>query len=299
MADATIPVDLFNPGQVFACLGIVEAADILLGDAAGVFRWDAGETSFLISANGSENPVQRVLRFVDEAEVKTRVPAGSENINKWIDKWGSKPEQAPQGESFPSPDPDSPATLPAVLCDDQKGEIAIDYWADATRRDNVKFWAGAGGYPGSALLRDARSLVHGKTAQHATNPFALSAKQSSSFRFDWRRDYVPVDAGFSPNRHGQGIAMLGFPLVEILAAIGITHARPKRASKVEYHYGILGGDQPMDPVFLRAALGGASQPPIPASYRRFVMRLDWPGKENQARCITHVAEESSSERNDN
>ena len=57
MADATIPVDLFNPGQVFACLGIVEAADILLGDAAGVFSWDAGETSFHVSAQGGENPV--------------------------------------------------------------------------------------------------------------------------------------------------------------------------------------------------------------------------------------------------
>lgn len=297
MADAAIPVDLFNPGQVFACLGIVEAADILLGDAAGVFRWDADETSFLVSANGSENPVRRVLRFIDEAEVKTRAPAGSENINAWNDKWGSKPEQDPQGAPFPSPDPNSPATLPAVLCDHQEIEVAIDYWADATRRDNVKFWAGAGGYPGSALLRDARDLVRGMTAQHAPNPFALSALQSSSFRFDWRRDYVPIDAGFSPNKHGKDIAMLGFPLVEILAAIGVTHARPKRTSKVEYHYGILGGDQLLDPTFLRAALGGATQPPVPVPYRRFVMRLDWPGKENHARCITHVAEESSNERN--
>ena len=299
MADATVPVDLFNPGQVFACLGIVEAADILLGDAAGVFSWDAGETSFHVSAHGSENPVQRVLRFIDEGEVKTRAPAGSQNISAWNDKWGSKPVQDPQGAPFPSPDPYSPATLPAVLCDHQEIEVAIDYWTDATHRDNVKFWAGAGGYPGSALLRDACDLAHdGMTAQHIQNPFALSAPQSSSFRFDWRRDYVPVDAGFSPNKHREGIAMLGFPLVEILAAIGVTHARPKRTSKIEYHYGVLGGEQPMDPTLLRAALGGATNPPVPTPYRRFVMRLGWPGKENQARCITHVAEESSNERDD-
>lgn len=290
MADATIPVDLFNPGQVFACLGIVEAADILLGDAAGVFRWDASET-FHISANGSENPVQRVLRFIDEAEVKTRVPAGSRNIGKWNAKWGSKPEQDAQGSTFPSPDPRSPATLPAVLCDSHENEVVIDYWADATRRDNVKFWAGSGGRPGSALLRDALGLVRGKTAQNAPNPFALSATQSNSFRFDWRRDYVPIDAGFSPNEHGN-ITMLGFPLVEILAAIGVTHARPMRVSKLEYRYGVLGGDQTLDPTFLRAALAGVAKSPIPAPYRRFVMHLDWPGQENQARCITHVAEES-------
>ena len=105
MADATIPVDLFNPGQVFACLGVVEAAEILLGDAAGVFRWDA--EMFHISANGSENPVERVLRFIDEAEVKTRVPAGSGNIGKWNATWGSKPEQDRKGAPFPSHDPSS------------------------------------------------------------------------------------------------------------------------------------------------------------------------------------------------
>ena len=297
MADATIPVDLFNPGQVFACLGIVETADILLGDAAGVFRWNDSET-FHVSANGRENPVQRVLRFIDEAEVKTRVPAGSGNIGKWNATWGSKPELDPKGAPFPSHDPSSPATLPVGLCDNQENEVAIDYWADATRRDNVKFWAGAGGYPGSALLRDALGLVRGKTAQNAPNPFALSAVQSSSFRFDWRRDYVPIDAGFSPNKHGQDIAMLGFPLVETLAAIGVTHARPMRVSKLEYHYGVLGGDQTLDPTFLRAALSGVAQSPVPAPYRRFVMHLDWPGKEDQARCITHVTEESSSERDD-
>ena len=300
MADATIPVDLFNPGQVFACLGIVEAADILLGDATGVFRWNASET-FHVSANGSENPVGRVLRFIDEAEVRTRVPAGSKYAHEWNDKWGSKPEQDPRGAPFPSADASSRETLPAVLCGRQEVEITVDYWADTTRRDRVKFWGGAGGYrPGSYRLREACGLMRdgGKATQYATNPFALSAKQSSSFRFDWRRDYVPIDAGFSPNKHPKGsITMLGFPLVEVLAAIGVTHARPKCADKLEYRYGVLGGDEPLDPIFLRAALGGASQPPIPVPYRRFVMRLGRPSKNE--RCVTHVAEESSSERNNN
>jgi len=294
VADATIPVDLFNPGQVFACLGIVEAADILLGDAAGVFRWDAGQTSFLVSANGSENPVRRVLRFIDEAEVKTRMPAESKHAEKWKSTWGDKPERDLKGAPFPSADPSSPATLPAVLCDNQEMEIAIDYWAGTTRRDVVKFWGGASGYAGSALLRDAVVLVRGKAAQHIPNPFDLPGNQSSSFRFDWRRDYIPVDAGFSPNQHDD-ITMQGFPLVEIFAAIGVSHARPLRVNRLEYRYGILGGDQPLDPIFLRAALSGTSQPPVLVPYRHFVMRLGRPSKHE--RCVTHVAEESSNERN--
>ena len=39
MAESTIPVDLLNPGQVFACLGILEMADVLLGDATAAFDW--------------------------------------------------------------------------------------------------------------------------------------------------------------------------------------------------------------------------------------------------------------------
>lgn len=291
MADATIPVDLFNPGQVFACLGIVEAADVLIGDAAGVFDWDTSGAHFKASAHGTEDPLQRVLDFIDEAEVTTRVPGGSNHVGAWKSSWGLPPEQVPRG-AFPTPEPPSPATLPAILGDSRGHEIVIDYWGDGSCRDNVKFFAGAGGYPGSALLRDATRLVRGKTMQHASDPFALSVRQESSFRFDWRRDYVPIDAGFSPNRHGS-ISMRGFPLVEILAAIGVTHARPRRVNKLEYRYGVPGGDEPLDPIFLRASLGGTA--PLRVPYRRFVMRLGWPGKEGQARCITYVADSHAEE----
>src|SRR5260370_21698576 len=39
MPEDSIPVDLFNPGHVFACLGFLVAADVLLGEAAGAFYW--------------------------------------------------------------------------------------------------------------------------------------------------------------------------------------------------------------------------------------------------------------------
>lgn len=296
MAESTIPVDLFNPGQVFACLGIVEAADILLGDAAGVFDWSRGETRFRVASSGSGNPVDRVMQFLEEAEIVVRAPARSSNAELWKKSWGAEPVSDPAGAPFPFPDPSSPATLPAVLRDGKGTEIAVEYWGEETRRtrrDNVKFWAGAGGYPGGALLRDARRLVRGRMRQHMNNPFALSAEQTSSFRFDWRRDYIPIDAGFSPNKHGKGVSMVGFPVVEMLAAIGVSHARPRRSGKLEYRYGVLGGEAPLDPIFLRAALGAETSPlPGPtAPFRRFVMRLGYPGQEDQARCITQVMEE--------
>ena len=294
MAESSIPVDLLNPGQVFACLGLLEAADILLGPATAAFDWSNGrETTFRLATPDEQSPVERVLRFLEEARVVTRVPSQSPNVERWKASWGAAPEVEPPESPFPFPDPDSPATLPVLLRDDDRNEIALDYWGDATRRDNVKFWAGAAGYPGAAIVRDALEIVRGKTRQHAADPFALSNPQSNSFRFDWRRDYIPVQDGFSPNRHGKSVQMVGFPLVEILAAIGVTNARPHRAAKLEYRYGVLGvaGGPLLDLMFHRAALGASTSPVPGRPFRRFVMHLDWPGQEDQARCITQVTEE--------
>ena len=296
MAESTIPVDLLNPGQVFACLGILEAADVLQGDARATFEWGGSrEVRFRVSAATAEPPVGRVLRFLEEAEVVSRAPAQSSNLHGWIASWGEAPEVDAPGHPFPFPDPSSPATLPVVFRDAAGNKIALEYWGDATRRDNVKFWAGMRGKPAAAILRDALDLVRGTIRRHAHDPFALSAAQSNSFRFDWRRDYIPIQDGFSPNRHKGSvpIVMAGFPLVEILAAVGMTNARPRQRTKLEYRYGVLGHDAGplLDPIFHRAALG-AEHAPVPGHpFRRFVMRLDWPGKEGQARCITHVTEE--------
>jgi len=172
--------------------------------------------------------------------------------------------------------------------------ITIDYWGDEsvrTGRDNAKFWAGAGGYPGAALAKDALELIRHCKGDLASDPFNVPARQSSSFRFDWRRDYVPLDIGFSLNAHsGERFCTVGYPIVEILAAIGLTHARPKREDKLRYIYAVISGTGPaelLDPILLRAALGGAD---LPFQQRFFRMRLDWPGQENQARCITTVEE---------
>jgi CRISPR-associated protein Csx14 len=289
MAEASIPVDLFNPGQVFACLGFLEAADVLLGDAEGGFDWsDAADVLFKLRAAGEDNPVAVVLKFLAEAEVSSVAPANSQQHTK---KWGVPTAFLNEDAPFPFPDPPSPATLPAVITGMNGASLVIDHWGDATNRDNVKFWAGSGGYPGAALARDALDLVRDRMADAVHDPFSLSAPQSSSFRFDWRRDYIPMDVGFSPNDHGE-LTMIGFPLVEILAAIGVGEARPERISKLDYRYCVVGTpaiDGLLAPIFLRAALGGAG---LPFPRRVFRMRLGWPGQENQARCIIDVVEET-------
>lgn len=291
MAASQIPVDLFNPGQVFACLGFMELADSLLGDAEAGFDWsDRTRPLFRLKASGGDDPFMAAIGFVTDAEVRSISPS-KKRLNTL--NWNVDTREIAADESFPFPPPDSPATLPVELSNDGV-TFQVNHWGVGTGRDNVKFWAGSGGYPAAALWRDAAILVRGMAIPCSSDPFSLQAPQSSSFRFDWRRDYIPLDAGFSPNEHSD-MAMVGYPLVELFAAIGLSHARPQRPerrNKLAYRYGIVCSGQNvtelLPPTLLRAALGAH---PLPFPQRIFRMSLDWPGQENQARCITTVTEE--------
>lgn len=297
MAEASIPVDILNPGQVFACLGLVEASEVLLGGAEGSFDWtDPTCVRFWVRAHGDASPIAHVLEFLATAEVRAEMPANADHAEKWNRAWGTLESRA-VNDAYPFPDPQSPQTVVCVLCNDGHA-LTIDYWGD-TVRDNFKLWAGSAGKPGAALVRDALDLVRAPAVAAVTDPFSISAPQSSSFRLDWRRDYIPIDAGFSLNApHAVRIEAVGFPLVELLGAIGLTHARPlriHRRDKLQYRYGIAGRSHDpslwLSPSILRAALGAT---PLPFPTRRFRMHLGWPGKEGQARAITTVTEEMSS-----
>ncbi|MCA9629160.1 MAG: type I-U CRISPR-associated protein Cas8c [Myxococcales bacterium] len=300
MARSVVPVDLFNPGQVFACLGLMELAEQLIGPTMGGFVWQAhDESEFVLECEAEDDPLATVLRFLAEAEVRSLVPP---NADLTTEKWSVSSLGLGRFDAFPVPQPESPASLPAVLS--ARGvEVIVASWGDArvrdrisTGRDALKFWGGSGGYPGAALLRDALDLARDQLEDASERPFDVARPQSSSFRFDWRRDYVPLDAGFSLNEHAS-MAPQGYPVVEILAAIGLSHARPERQSKLRYRYGVVGHAAPLGQAhlgllpaaILRAGLGGS---PLPFDRRAFIMQLDWPGQENQARCITSVFEET-------
>ena len=293
MAESSIPVDPLNPGQVFGCLGLLELADKFLGNAQGAFDWsNGGDIRFRVRASGDKCPVSWAIEFFRGATVSSISPS-RDTLS--TDGWNVATAQLDSNkDAFPFPTPDSPATLPVRLTSGDR-QIEILHWGDdipTSGRDNVKFWAGAGGYPGAALAQDALALIKAMPAEIAADPLNAPARQSSSFRFDWRRDYVPLDIGFSLNAHsGDKFCTIGYPLVEMLAAIGLTHARPKRITKLEYRYGIISTGELLELIFHRAALGVAA---IPFTQRVFQMSLGWPGKENQARCITTVEELSLS-----
>lgn len=272
MGQVSLPVDLLNPGQVFACLGLLEAADVLCGPAEGGFDW-TGKPQYTLRAE-AENPLVEVFRFLATAKIAAIAPA----VSKLSDEYGlltihdSEPV-------FPGPELKA-SILPVTLSDESGRAIRLSHWSESNDStaglDNTKFWGGAGGYSGAARARDLQQAFVASLTENMNEalnaPFNVSALLSNGFRLEMRRDYVPIDVGFSPNNHGS-MEIVGFPLVELLAAIGLECARPIRVRRLAYQYAVWGKILP--PLLARPALSGHLSG-FPA--RHFSMKLGQPNK---------------------
>jgi CRISPR-associated protein Csx14 len=298
MASATIPVDLRNPGQVFACLGFMEAAEILCGPCKGGFDYQDGAiiTTFSIDTEGSDDPVAAVLRFLAGAEAKALVPNGS---NFSVNQWGLATKEV-DAHCFPSqiPKDDKPAMLPMILTDGAK-QVPIDYWAhgSATGLDNFKLWGGSGGKPGAAFACDdlqvLRDIGPNALGDLAGDPFSFSSPRTSSLRFD--QGYDALNAGFALNDHKNFMRVTGYPILDLLAAVGLQNARPQRpdpGDKLAYRYGI--SNLPLPTAYARVVLSAQPlwQHPLRSfPMRIFRMQLEWSNQEGKDRYIKDVQEE--------
>ena len=304
MTESSVPVDLLNLGQVLACVGLLECEAIkaasareasVAGDpaaaperATGHFAPDApggtGGSFVMSSPNGVE--IAGIVDDLAKAEAVALRPHGHE----LHDAETGTEDFVPEHSVFPAAPPEKNSALPVEIRADG-WQVRVTSWAEgrACRRDNGKLWAG--NTTGAKLTALALSLVRGapdnERVRAAEDPFSFDAPQSSSYRLDWRRDYVPQDAGFSPNDQAS-VTMVGFPLVELLGIIGLEHARPRRPDpndKLRCRYAV-----PRDPLPLSLMRAVVADAETGLPRRRFEATLDWPGKEGQSRCIETIRE---------
>jgi hypothetical protein len=318
MAEASIPVDLFNPGQVFACLGFLEAADILLGGTEGGFDWRYdGNATFALRATGDRNPFEKVLEFLAEVEPKRCAPIGyadprpkkgSSDVDEGLDDDDSAGDAAALAPDlmpiFPARKGDCMA-LPIRFGGGNRPVVELGHWADGSSRENFKLYAGnrsadriaramlkgvrkkatakqrANGQPGDLKTKGVMQLWEtGRTALIKA-PFDVLTPMGGSFNFDPRGAWTSIDAGYSPNQHKHAIE--ASPVVEFLAAWGLEHARPVEFGLRQVRYAAWGASLP--PMLARAALSGALAA-IP--FKRFRFELDLSGKN---KVVTFAKEE--------
>jgi CRISPR-associated protein Csx14 len=310
MSEASIPVDLFNPGQALACLGFLEAADMLLGDAEGRFDWcNESDTRFWLKSSGKKNPFAHVLRFVAEAELTPCEPPG------FVDKSQSNDEEPEcegettdssanskaQVECYPNGTGDRMALVIRVATSNGPS-IDLGHWADGSTRNEFKLYAGnrsafsiaramllgtrekpkKNQSAGDVKTKGIKALLSEHGDDLIAKPFDVLTLMGGSFNMDPRGAWTALDAGYSPNKHkSHGVG--ASPIVEFMAAWGLEHARPDKYETRKVRYSVWGEWLP--PILARAALAGAH---LSISQRSFRFTLDLSGKN---KVVTFAQEE--------
>jgi CRISPR-associated protein Csb3 len=320
MAEASIPVDLTNSGQVFACLGFLEAAEVLIGDAEGGFEWSfEAPARFFLSASGLDNPFEGVLEFLAQAEVRAFAPYGFDASSESIGE-GDEDDDDTQGvsgaqggdengvgtvqlelaEVFPARRGEAMA-LPIRVGKGEGTWVELSHWCDGSGVETFKLYSGNRSAQGiaRAMIKGTREAprkgqavgdvkTHGIATLWAESrkelvaqPFDVLAPMGGSFNFDPRGAWTAIDAGYSPNT--QGHRVVASPVVELLAAWGLQHTRPVTWPVRQVRYGVWGERLAVE--LARVALQGA----LPCFARRlFRFELALSGKN---KVITFAQEE--------
>jgi hypothetical protein len=309
MAEAKIPVDLFNPGQVFACLGFLEATDLLLGNAEGGFDWsDNTQPTFRLHTSSDACPIRTVLQFMSNSKIAELEPVTWQG--ETLD--GSVPT-----ETFPS-DVDAHfdfqnkkwtrTRFPFRLSRGKSRANVVDLgnWSDGSSRPLFKLYSG-----NRSASRIAEDMLYGKRGNATkkcpdgklefngvkqlfeangealvVDPFGLTCTLAGRFNFDARCSWTQIDAGFSPDKQDKNIAgVTGSPVVEFLAVWAMENARPDEFKVRQVRYGVW--SEMLPPMLCRAAIAASS---IGVPVRKFVFKLELSGKN---KVVTYSTEESN------
>ena len=210
MPDITLDVDLRNPGQFFACCGVLELASRLWpGSKTNSWHepegWFQGRQFHLATyTQENEPPIGRMLRWLVEAtEIAKRVDTDA----RYDDK-----------------------VYPIIL--ETQPPLLIDWWLKtqwSTASSDFKFWA-AHQHPLQILdeLRAglSRTLSQSNGADY-TQLLGMKTPMTTRFGLDPVAAWMPLDLGFAPNEHAHLKQTLTAPAIELFAAIGIQGFRPK------------------------------------------------------------------------
>jgi CRISPR-associated protein Csx14 len=189
----SIKLDVTNPGQFFACCGLLELAHRVV-DSTDVEAWfDRG--SFCITASAS-NLFQQICDKVRSTDM-TRVET--------------------QGEA---------ATYPIRL---NAFKMTLDWWIDEHgEKTPFKLWSGQ--QTSLKLVQDLKNAFCGLQVDPLESLFNKGQPMTGRFGVDPRAAWNALDVGFSPN--SQKMKVTTFPAVEFLAGVGLQGFCPVKNGQV-------------------------------------------------------------------
>lgn len=240
-----VRVDPANPGQFFACCGLLELADRLWDRAEGWFHNDV----FCVATSGT-------LKEGLEALVR-ELPVEVVRLDNGLKV---KPLIAP---------------LRLSLGDQSQGGLTLDAWmairivkgkAVTAANPPWNFWSGqqTSLRIWTALRAALRQQMEKLEVSHYEGLFDLRVPLSGRFGFDPGAAWNALDVGFSPNE--QSIDVASSPATELLAAVGLQRFRPTLSDdRLSFNYSTWG--QPLTPSVAGAVSSGLVTVPPAMRFR--------------------------------
>lgn len=226
----SIRIDPRNPGQFLACCGLLEIASRIAPGTTAHF-----EKRGLVFHLNTPATLPVVLSLRDAGPEDSRVPKALEQLSL-----------AHPGHGEP---------------------LLINWWLSTRCKDGelekspFKTWGGQ--QTPRSMLTELLGLTD--TAVPVENLFQHERYTTTRFGVDARTAWEPLDVGYSPNEIGQ--SSVTFPLVEVLAVIGMQGFRPVgRRSALRY----AAWAQPLGIPAARAA-AAAPWPGLPVTRFEFQM----------------------------
>jgi CRISPR-associated protein Csx14 len=200
--DISVNVDIRNPGQFFACCGLLEISSRLWPGSEGWFEIAGRRATYRIATNnGHRDPLGEIVRTVSQPDTV---------IETDVDYYDA-------------------ALRPLMLV---PVDLRLDWWIDGgvNMKSPLKMWAGQ--------QRPLRIMTDMQTESRHLQPgpkiFNESRSMTGRFGIDAASSWTARGLGWSP--HEQKIAWPTYPATEIFAAIGLQRCRPQpNARWFAYH----------------------------------------------------------------
>jgi len=274
MSTITVNVDVTNPGQFFACCGLLELAHRLWPGAEGWF--DLRSSQFTLRVAAGDGASEQLVKEIAECPIRGLTAAERHELDELERR---KRELRKDGRTLTEAEENRRSQLGRLTREGhlvlERFQLTLDWWqedgtpATWAGRQEIHKIARAAQDAISRCMHDGRPLAEILNWQLVLRtpaeyqPRRGTDKKVEPFYFDARRYVHPLDEGFSLDV--QGAETGACPATELLCLIGLQRFRPQREQDSRWTFRYCAWAHPLG--VAQAAPVAAGVVPVPAVTR--------------------------------
>jgi hypothetical protein len=196
--DITLNVDTRNPGQFYACCGLLEISSRIWPESEAWFEVRGRRSRYRIATNsGHSDPLIEIMHRVSE------------------------PNTVVEGDA----DYYTPGLRPLLLV---PFDLRLDWWIeDGVQKSPLKMWAGQ--QTPLRIMSDMQTQL--RYLKPGQDLFYQHRPMSGRWGIDAASSWTARGVGYSPDE--QNMPWIAYPATETFAAIGLQRCRPLRIEEMK------------------------------------------------------------------